>query len=60
MANNCFSNWKILCAKEAIAREQHTSTKSALRNCPKLTAPLVTSFLTKEQVMYYLVTEKIK
>lgn len=96
MHNNHFSNWKCLCAKEALAREQHASTKkaiiddccaadkplaelgeavnnlyAALRGGPKLRAPkystgfttatpLVTSFLTEEQVMYYLVTGKIK
>ena len=93
MSSNFFSNWKCLCAREALMREQHASTKRAiidtnhaplaelgdavnsytatLRGGPKLraakypinftsVAPLVTSFLTDDQVMYYLVTEKIK
>ena len=105
MHSNFFSNWKCSCAREAIARERHASTRRAiidtshastrraiidtshapfaelseavnslyavLRSGPKLrtakypinfthTAPLVISFLSDEQVMYYLVTEKIK
>lgn len=30
MSNNSFSNWKCLCAKEALIREQHASTKKAI------------------------------
>lgn len=76
MSNNCFSNWKCLCAKEALIRQQHASTKKAIIDdacvadtlrTSKLALyikpdaePLVQNFLTDEQIMLYLVTEKIK
>lgn len=84
MSNNFFSNWKCLCAKEALVREQHASTKRAIiddacvadtlrssklalrikRGAEPLATlrmkPLIQNFLTDEQIMLYLVTEKIK
>lgn len=84
MHGNSFSNWKCLCAKEALIREPHASirraiiddacvadtlraSKLALRLKPGAEPlatlrlkPLIQNFLTDEQVMYYLVTEKIK
>jgi hypothetical protein len=84
MSNNSFSNWKCPCAKEALVRERHASTKKAIIDdacvadtlrASKLVLrikpgaeplatlrmkPLIQNFLTDEQVMYYLVTEKIK
>ncbi len=96
MSNNFFSNWKCLCAREALVREQHASTKRAIIDdacaadkraiiddacvadtlrASKLALhikpgteplatlrmkPLIQNFLTDEQIMHHLVTEKIK
>ena len=65
MSNNCFSTWKCLCAKEALVREQHASTKRAIiEDACVADKPLAelgdaVTFLTDEQAMLYLVTGKI-